>query len=410
MNQILDHTQDISGTETHRLTSLHEPPEFVKEAEHTRLHGDPEMLPSHVYGDQTNRTWPLHAAPAVWMSSLFFFDKKASLDPAKADAIEQRILKAAQFYNIRPQVEKLKTKISESLAHDLSTVGDADFALVWESDKGKERHYPLRNSDEVKMAEHWFSQFRDEFLWTDRRRIAEKIYEKAAKYSVSLSDPEMITKTAGLGHAPTVDIIEMLATRANLVARTHPEHCAEIRKLAKIVTSDGDSVRGGISFRDTGIMDKIATVVDQFDRATNLNRMYDDGGLDRPEEVMFKLTAKHASDFVDAHIQMPSGTIYEKSAFEQLPLTHVKEWLGDEFADAISAGDMFVDPDKIAAIAPTLPRGDAELFDRMANAGGVPAYAVTKAAVDEGLTQNDIYALAAEYGNEVALSGDNSVL
>jgi hypothetical protein len=362
------------------------------------------MLPAHVYGDQTNRNWPLHAAPAVWMSSLFFFDKKAELEPAKADVIEQRILKAAQFFNILPQVEELKTKIGQSLAHDLSQVGDDDFALVWNSETGKERHYPLRNADEVKMAAHWFSQFRDEFLWPDRRRIAEKIHEKAAQYKVALDDPEMIAKTAGLGHAPTVDIVEMLHTRANLVARTHTEHCEEMRKLAKIVEDSG------VDYRDTGTMEKIATLTDQFDRATQLNRMYGQGGLERPEEVMFKLTAKTAQDFIDDHIQMPSGTIYEKSAFEQLPLSHVKEWLGDEFAEAVSAGDLFVDPEKIADIAPTLPRGDAEVFDRMANAGGVPAFATTKAAAEEGLSTDEIYALAAEYGNESGLHGDSSVL
>jgi hypothetical protein len=196
----------------------------------------------------------------------------------------------------------------------------------------------------------------------------------------------------------------MLNTRANLVARTHPEHCAEMRKFAEIASGTS------IGVRDSAILEKIATVVDQFDRVTQLNRMYGDGGLERPEEVMFKLTAKHASDFVDQHIQMPSGTIYEKSAFEQLPLEHVKDWLGNEFAEAVAAGDLYVDPEKIADIAPTLPRGDAELFDRMANAGGVPAYAVTKAAADEGLTQHDIYALAAEYGNEAGLAGDASVL
>jgi len=406
---ILDHTQDISGTETHRLTSLHEPPEFVKEADHTRLHGDPEMLPAHVYGDQASRTWPVHAAPAVWMSSLFFFDKKAELDPAKAEVVEQRILSAADFFNIRPAVDELKTKIADSTAHDLSRVGDKDFALVYvEKDSAsgkerKERHYPLRNTEEVKMAEHWFTQFRDEFLWPDRRRIAEKLHEKAAQYGVLLHDPEMIEKTAGLGHAPTCDVVEMLQQRGNMCNRSHPALAGEMTKLASIVEENG------IDLRDQGVREKIATVVDQFDRETKLNRMYDEGGLDRPEESMFKLTAKHASDFVLDHMQMTSGTVYEKSAFDGMALEHVKTWLGDDFADAVSAGDLYVDPEKIADIAPTLPRGDAEMFDRMANAGGVSAYAVTKAAADEGLSTDAMYALAAAYGNAAGL-GDQSVL
>lgn len=401
---ILDHTQDISGTETHRLTSLHEPPEFVKEADHTRLHGDPEMLPAHVYGDQTTRTWPVHSAPATWMSALFFFDKKAELDPKKAEVVERRILDAAKFFNIGPQVDELKTKIGQSLAHDLSKVGDDDFALVWETENGKDRHYPLRNAEEVKMAEAWFDKFRDEFLWPDRRRIAEKIHEKAAQYGVGLQNPEMIEKTAGLGHCPTGEIADMMESRGAMCCRTHPELADEMRKLATIVRDNG------LDFRDSATREKIATVIDQFDRETKLNRMYGEGGLERPEEVMFKLTSKHASEFVNEHVQMTSGTIYEKSAFDGIPLTHIKDWLGDDFADAVSAGGLYADPEKIADIAATLPRPDAEVFDRMANAGGISAFATTKAAADEGLTTDEMYALAAQYGNERGLHGDASVL
>lgn len=401
---VLDHTQDISGTETHRLTSLHAPPEFVKQATHERLHGNSEVLPAHVYADQTTRTWPLHAAPAVWMSSLFFFDKKANLDPRKAELIEQRILAAARFHNILPEVEQLKTKVAESLLHDLSRVPDDDFALVWEAEGHKERHYPLRNQDEVKMASMWFERYRDEFAWADRRRIAEKIYEKAAQYGVLLDNQEMLQKTAGLGHAPVEDVLAMLSTRASMVGRTHPEHKDELLKLAGIIQQHG------LTHQDHGMRFKLAELIDQFDRQTQLNRLYDAGGLERPEEVLFKVTAKTAYDFVNSHIQMPSGTIYEKTAFQELPLSHVQDWMGQEFAEAVSAGGMFVDPEKIAEIAPTLPRGDAEIFDRMAQTGGVNAFAITKAAADEGLTTQELVALAADYGNTRGLVGDASVL
>lgn len=403
---ILDHTQDISGTETYRLTQLFDPPEFVKEANHERLHGDPEMLPSHVYADQSTRTWPVHSAPATWMSALFFFDKKAELDRRVAEVAEPKILEAARYFNILPQVEQLKTKIAESVAHDLSRVSDDDFALVWETDEGvKERHYPLRGPQEVKMAAAWFEQYRDEFVWADRRRIAEKIMEKASQYSVPLNDPEMIEKTAGYGHCSSADLASMLAQRADMCSRSHPDLAAEMRKLAQSVSE------AQVDTRDQGTRYKIAAITDQYDRETKLNRLYDEGGLDRPEEVMFQLTAKTASEFVNSHIQMPSGTVYEKSAFSELSLDHVQDWLGEEFAEAVSAGGVFVDPEKIAAIAPTLPRGDAEAFDRMASSAGIGAFAKTAAtASDGGLTPDALYGLAAQYEAQENPTGDPSVL
>lgn len=167
--------------------------------------------------------------------------------------------------------------------------------------------------------------------------------------------------------------------------------------------------QSGLDLWDTAQRYKMAAIVDQFDRETKLNRMYGDGGLDRPEEVMFKLTEKHAQDFLGAHIQLTSGTIYEKAAFAGLALNHVRDWLGQAFADEVGAGDLYVDPEKLADVAPTLPRGDAEMFDRMAQAGGVSAYAVTKAAADVGLTQEELYALAVSYGTEVP-AGRPSVL
>ena len=293
---ILDHTQDISGTETHRLTSLFDAPEFVKQADHNRLHGDPEMLPAHVYGDQATRTWPLHSAPAVWMSSLFFFDKQAELDATRANAVESRLLQAAQHFNILPQVQELKTKIANSFQYELARVPDSDFGVVWETDNGKERHYPLRNAQEVKMAADWFSKYRDEFVWTDRRIIAGKIHEKAAEHKVVLDDPDMIEKTAGLGYCSAADVVDMLVKRADMTARSHNDLSAELRNLATIVANSG------LDMRDIAMRDKIAQTVDQFDRETKLNQLYDDGGLERPEEVMFLITAKTADAFLDAHV------------------------------------------------------------------------------------------------------------
>ena len=388
---VLDHTQDVSGAEIHRLTSLYQPPEFVKQASHERLCGDPETQAAHLYGDPVTRTWPLHSAPATWMSSLFFFNKQAELSPSVADRVESRILQAAQYFQILPQVQALQTKVAHDAKHQLHQVPDADFALVWRTDETTERHYPLRNPTEIKTAEAWFMKYRSEFDWEDRRTIASKIHEKAAQHAVPLEYQDVIAKTAGYGFAPTSDIVDMLQARAAMVQRTHGTLATEMHKLASLIQKQG------IELRDSGTRDKIAGIIDRFDRETKLTQLYDAGGLPRPEDVMFKVTEKAASEFVQQHVQLQSGAVYEKAALATLPLQHVQQWMGDEFADAVSCGNIFVSVEKLADIAPTLPRGDAEMFERMATAAGIQMFAIDKAASDQTLSMEELQALAAQY-------------
>jgi len=399
MTVVLDHTQDLSGKETHRLTSLYAPPEFVKEASHDRLHGNPETLPAHAYGDATERVYPCHSAPATWMSALFFFDKKAELNPVRAEAVEERIMKSAQYFNILPQIEELKTKVSHDARHDMNRLPDSDFALVWVDEDGhKERNYPIRNPNEVKMAADWFGRYRDEFTFPDRQRIAGKIMEKASQHMVPLDNAEDISKSAGFGYCSAQDIKLMLEKRANLVARSHPDYAQEVRSLAALVEQRGSDVR------DHDYRCKLAATMDMFDRQTGLARMYDEGGLERPEEVLFQVTEKAASNFIDEHLSMTSGTIYEKQALEAMDAEHIRKWMGSEFADEVTVGGLMPDVEKMAIIAATLPRNDAEMFDRMAAEAGVPIYARDKAAQAQGLSTEELIGLAQQYGTEPGLN------
>lgn len=392
MTLILDHTQDLSGTDQHRLTSLYKPPAFVKEADHDRLYGDPETMESHLYADQTHRRYPCHTAPATWMSALFFFDKQASIAGGLAPVIEERIKSAADYFHIRQQVDELQQKVATDSVDDLGKLGDNDFALVWAATEtaDKARHYPLRNTAEVKVAADWFTGYRDEFTYPDRQRVASKLLEKAAALGVALPQSEMLHQTAGYGYCATAGICEMLRGRADLVARSFPEHASEMRKLANIAEGSYHDVR------DSALRIKIAAVVDQFDRQTKLNRMYDEGGLARPEEILFQVTEKTASGFLRNHVQLTTGTIYEKSALAPLTAELLTRWMGTDFTEAVSDG-LQIELDKVADIAATLPRGDAEMFERMAQEVNIFPYAREKGAMEEGLSLTEMQELAAQY-------------
>ena len=375
----LDQAHDVSGRETHRLTTLYPCPTFVKSAAQDRTGAATESLPRHLYADQRNKLYPCHTAPATWMSALFFMDKQANFDAREAEAIKSKIHQAAEYFGISGAIAELEEKMAAAGVQDLNSLPDSEFAIVWVSDVGgKERHWPLRNASEVKFAAAHFREFRDNFVFADRHVIATKILEKAAEYSADVSDADgALELAAGLGACAAKVASQMLKDRVRLTQRSHGALSAELSKLAAVIDQNPDRAR------DTDMRLKLASAVDDFDRNTNLNRMYDAGGLSRPEEVLFAITEKVARDFMNQNVETTTGNVYALEDLEKLAVEDVREWLGDDFAEAVSAGGVYMDRDKLAALVPTLDRGMAATLDRLMQEKN--ASAVVKAAAFETL-------------------------
>lgn len=388
MSNPLDQTQDVSGRETHRLTSLYPPPDFVKAASQARSHGD-ENLQRHMYADPLNKLYPCHSAPATWLSSLFFEDKRAAFGEKQAADIEARLDAAASYFGIASLVKELREKAAAASGTDLNGLADSEFAIVWTDEAGnKDRHWPLRNATEVKFAAAHFRAHRDQFTFADRHTIANKILEKAAEYAADTSDADSALElAAGRGACAAKVAADMLRGRASLVAHSQRELAAEMTKLAGVVEANPEEARGA------AMRLKLAAAVDAYDRATGLARLYADGGLARPEEVLFAITEKVANDFMKAHVETTTGNVYNLEDLEKLAEDDVRSWMGDEFADAVTAGGVYLDRDKLAAIVPTLDRGMAATLDRLAAEKGL-APAVKSAAADSLLPLDRLYELA----------------
>lgn len=390
MTTPLDQTQDVAGRETHRLTTLFACPDFVKSASHERTHGD-ETLPRHMYADQYNKLYPCHTAPATWLSALYFADKRASFDEKRAEEVHARIHAAAKFFGILGAVTELEEKVAAAGADDINSLSDDCFAIVWAADGGaKERHWPLRNATEVKFAAEHFNTYRDEFVFEDRQKVAEKILVKAAEHGADIGEQEhVLSLSAGFGSCAASVAGDMLRKRATLVQRHNQPAAVEMMKLASIVESNPEVSRE----HETRL--KLAAVVDEFDRVNHLDRLYNGGGLPRPEEVLFAVTEKVARDFMHENVETTTGNVYALDDLEKLALEQVREWLGDDFADAVSAGGIYLDRDKLAAIVPTLDRGMASMFDRMVQESKIAAVVQTKAA-ECLLPLEKLFELAAE--------------
>ena len=385
----LDQAHDVSGCETHRLTTLYTQPDFVKSAAQDRLAGGAELA-RHLYADQSHKLYPCHTAAATWMSALFFADKQAQFDSRDADGIKTRIHQAAEYFGISGAVAALEEKVAAANTHDINSLPDAEFAVVWVSDVGgKERHWPLRNADEIKFAAAHFKKFRDNFVFADRHIIAGKILEKAAQYGADVSEADgALELAAGFGACAAKVASQMLKDRVRLTQRQHTELAAELSKLAEVIDQNPERARTV----ETRL--KLASAVDNFDRNTNLYRLYDAGGLPRPEEVLFAITEKVARDFMSQNVETTTGNVYALEDLEKLAVEDVREWLGDDFADAVSAGGVYMDRDKLAAIVPTLDRGMATTLDQLVQEKVAEAVVVKSASADSLLSLARLHELA----------------
>jgi hypothetical protein len=373
MSTILDHAQDISGAERHRLTTLFPPPGYVKAASHEQICGEPETLPQHVFAVPPRRLYPCHTKAATWMSALFFADKQALLPEHQRAYASQSIKKAAEFFGIAGDVAAVLTKVASGTPE--AKIPDSHYAVVWTDAATQDTHrkYPLRNGQEVKAAAAWLVKYRDEFVFTDRLKIASKIIERADALAQPLEERETLAKIAGYGHAPASDMAKAWEQRAGLLQASRPAFADEARKMAAVILAN----KAGS--RDQATREKMAEMLDQFDTVTGL-RTYYDKGLSRPEDVLFQVTHKAATDFLAAHVELPTGNVYAKSKLAALKLQTVRDWMGEELAESVKTAAGDVDVEKLSTILPTLPRPDAIEFDRLAAANQIEPTAVQKTA------------------------------
>jgi hypothetical protein len=378
---ILDQTTDLNGQEQYRLCQLFEAPEFVKTAS-TEQRCGPEELSAHLYADPQKRLYPMHSKSAAWLSAAFFFEKRAELPQRRADQIEAKLLEAATFWGIEVQVAGLKKRADEMAHDDLAKLPDEDFCWV----VGRERHLPLRNAAETKAAAVYLAQYRDEFAFPDRQRMARKILQKAARYGAGLGEhDEFLERVAGFGGCSAAQAAKLVRDRATIVRGKDPELATELEKMAELILRDPQKSRQPTSLA------KVAATIDQLDRMLHI-REYSEA-VPRAEDVLFTITRKTAAAIADQHLSMTTGSVYDRDDLAGLRTRDVRRYLGDELANAVDGDGIHVDGIKLAEVIPTLPLPDARTFDQLCSDVGIRRF-TKEAGARSGLSRFDWRALA----------------
>lgn len=395
----MDQTLDLTGAVRHRLQQQFDAPEFVKTASHAAIHGDDAVpLPDHVYADRRRRLFPCHTKAATFVSAMYFGDKANEFQEPERNAIQQQLQAAATHWGINAQIGDLWHKMATAAKQGQLTLSDDDFAVVFGDVGARQRLYPLRNPTEVKAAAAWFAKYRDELEYDDRQTIASRILTKSAAMQVTgipLEHHELLNRCAGYGSCPISEAADACEKRATLISRSHQPFAAELKKLAQHVRTTKRDIR------DNQWRIDLARTLDQIDSHCKLAQYYGQG-LDRPEDSLFMITAKVASDMLDQHFTTVTGNVYATDDLSRLQVNDVRSWMGQELADILTQAqtDGQQLASKLATLSKTLPRPDAVMFDRMVAAAGIQPVHTTKTAQEiPAATRHE---LAAGYRNSRA--------
>lgn len=391
---VLDQTNDLTGVETHRLTSIYAPPNFVKQASHNQLHGDRETLPVQQYADPLGKQYPMHTPAATWLSAVYLVDKRAHFHGTKFDRIRATLQERGRVFGIAPELQAIEEQYAKLGGDRTRQLPDDAFMLVWTAEgEAKQRHYPLRNALEVKTAAEWLVKFRDDFNFQDRHTMARRVLAKADEFGAGISDTETLDKMAGFGSSRSEDVVRQLQARVTMTPIKHAEFANQLLKVAEALA------QLPLEVRDQGRRCELAALLNDYDVAVGLRAKYAEG-LARPEDVLFEFTEKAAADVANDHVATTTGSIYEKSALAEIPLSEIQAWLGTEVAEHVSTGGFYLDPAKLATALATFPRDTAQLFDRMAAQLGLVKVATDSSAaapVTAILGDAELAELAATY-------------
>lgn len=360
-SSVVDPTSDRNKSMLVRLAGQYGLPELVKQADLDETMY-PERVSVSTYADPLRQKFACHSAAATLLSAVYFVDQQNEYHPKDREMVLARFAKAANYFRVRPQYDNI-IKQGQAVKQDAG-LPDSAYAYIWKSDDGRtDRFYPMTNTLTTKQAAEWLYSKRDQIPLSERRPIAHRIHLKASSFGAALGDQleTFIDRQLGYGIPEKDEILGMLQQRGTMAKNAAQRQV--VTDLLEVVRSRGDLLA------DTDTLIKLAETVDMLDYTLQLKGKY--GGLiQRPEDVIFGITfTKAAAEYSRRICTLQTGSMYDRDQLTKLSRDSLESAFGTDFADEVCTG-LQVDAEKLASVASTLPRPDAQLLEAvLAEAG-----------------------------------------
>ena len=335
-------------------------PGFFKASE---LNYDPYEVSDQAFADSL-RKYPVHTKSACFLSNARFWDD-AIHDPRANPQIGEKLLKAAEFWEIQDEVrERILEKVaSRTHAGTVDDLPDAAFALVVDDPTtgAPLRLYPTLNSDLTKASAEQFYEMRDMLPLDWKRKAGRNLYEKIASHNLVLDDTtaDYIERASGRGITSSRELAGFLRKRADIASvRKRADIAGKLRKCASMLEKEASS---------RALCEKVADTISQVDEELNLHKEYNDPYVGRPEEFCHCVLFKTAYSEIAKYIKLPDGTVYEKNeAFNKTAdefFNYHPGWM-----NRITSFGGEVDNEKVANQIETLPSDQLYIFHEIARA------------------------------------------
>lgn len=349
-------------------------------------------LPANTFADPKRMLYPCHTKAAAFLANAYFQDNRKFYSTKEAQEIQERLDSFINYWAIAGDIKHYNREMDKVASGGPKvSLTDDDYAIVAEIDGKPFRRLPINTPMSIKLAGEYLYKNRHKFTYPMRKQAARKILVKIAALSERLEKGETISgvsdgslkfepatadyieKAAGFGASHPRYVAEKIAQRMLMLGHSNPDYRIKLGELA-VIARDMEAT-------PPAFLQKVASVIDEIDRDSGIAEHYD-SGVELPEEMLFHVLEKDAAETLSQFITLQTGNTYPVSLFASLPLEKVSSIMGSEFADAVKDTDrgFGVDPIKVAEIAPTLPRDEASLLEKVIGACNIKQAELDKEA------------------------------
>lgn len=344
----MDSIRDNSRRTLIMVTSMVRVPDYV--SNHSPVDTeDAVKLAASQFADMATRMFPIDSPASTWLSNAYFHINRGRLavKEATADIILGRINEAGQIYGIEKDLKEVTDQLSVMAKEASADSDDANYGWIVKDASGRTtgRRYFIGDADGVRKAANYFATYRDKYPFQLRKSIAGFILKKASQHSVLLESlPGLVQREAGMGVPNIANLRDDLERRA--IMCKDAEIKAAFNDLSSMIcSSEPEEVAKNL--------DKIAELLDEYDRTTGLDKKYGKGIL-TPADIVYEVTLKEAQDSVDSVVKL-AAYVFDVRKLSELG-TEVFECMGPDFVAGITKNGC-VDPamlksslDKLSAV------------------------------------------------------------